>query len=319
MDWREFGQLIRHLRFELSEIEMRKITQEDLDRRCGFPSGTVGRIERGDMRRLEHEHLVALANAFRLTQLERREFFLAANGVPTEEIYRYPNAPSPEDELERLVQGLLDVPYPTVITDVYADIIYINHMALQLVGPFDQERLDDFCHYRIVPNLVYFVFHPAFRFESVFVQPSEWFHAAVGLVQFFRRSTLNYRTHRYWDFLMWRFQNDDPRLWANFRLFWIQAEMRQEWDGDTHRRYHIQHPRLGTLHYLAVVAEESTAYGPLYIVTYLPLDEATRQAFDQLRAAPQEGNPWTRGAPWPESEKERFIPPDFERPRRRRM
>jgi len=125
------------------------------------------------------------------------------------------------------------------------------------------------------------------------VQPSEWFHAAVGLVQFFRRTTLNYRTHRYWDFLMWRFQNDDPRLWANFRLFWIQAEMRQEWDGDTHRRYHI--------------------------ITYLPLDEATRQAFDHLRNTPHEGDFWVRGAPWPEAEKARFIPPDFKRPRRRRM
>ncbi|NPA30673.1 MAG: helix-turn-helix transcriptional regulator [Chloroflexi bacterium] len=316
MDWREFGRLIRHLRFELAETEMRKITQEELDRRCGFPLGTVGRIERGDMRRLDQEHLVALADAFRLTQLERREFFLAANGVPTEKIYSYPGAPPPEEELNLLLQGIRDLPYPAFVTDVYMDFVYAHHSALALWGITD-EILEEARAYRLVPNAIYYSFHPRFRFESMFVDPGEWFHLAVGNVQLFRRATLRYRTHRYWDYLMHRMQTDDPRLWSNFRIFWLQAEMRREWDGNTRRRYRIRHPKYGPLHYLATVSEESTAYGPLYVTIYVPLDHATHQAF--LRLRPDSGPVWEPIAPWPERAKDRFIPANFQRPKRRRI
>ncbi len=317
MDWREFGLLIRHLRFELSETEMRKITQEELDRRCGFPLGTIGRIERGDMRRLDQEHLVALANAFRLTQLERREFFLAANGVPTDQIYSYPGAPPADKELDILLQNIRDLPYPAFVTDVYMDLIYAHRSSLLLFGITDQV-LEKARAYDLVPNVIYYVFHPEFKFEAMFQDPGEWFRLAVANVQFFRRITLRYRTHLYWDYLMHRMQTDDPRLWSNFRIFWLQAEMRREWDGNASRRYRIRHPKYGPLHYLAVVSEESTAHGPLYITMYLPFDEETHQTFMQLQPAEGE-SPWVPLAPWPEEEKRRFIPADFERPRRRRI
>lgn len=316
MDWREFGLLIRHLRFELAEAEMRKITQEDLDRRCGFPLGTVGRIERGDMRRLDQQHLVALANAFRLTQLERREFFLAANGVPTEEIYRYPGAPSPEEELKILLSNLGNFPYPAFIVDSYADLVVGHRGALALFG-VTAELLTRARQYQdVVPNLIYYIFRPDFHFESFFPEPGDWFRLAVANVQAFRRMSLRYRIRPYWDYLMHRFQNDDPRLWSNFRIFWLQAEMRRDWDGNANRRYRLRHPQWGPLDYIAVMSEEGTAHGPLYITIYVPQDDHTYQVFKQLDQAAEEER-WVFLAPWPN--KEQIIPKDFQRPRRRRI
>jgi len=317
MDWREFGRLIRHLRFELAESEMRKITQEDLDRRCGFPLGTVGRIERGDMRRLDQEHLVALANAFRLTRLERREFFLAANGVPTEQMYHYPGAPSPEQEFQLLMEGIRDLPYPVLVSDVFMDLVAVHPSMVRFFN-ISPEMIQRARTYQILPNTLYYLFHPKFRFESMFLDPSDWFRLAVANVQSFRRVTLRYRTRLYWDYLMHRLQNDDAHLWSNFRVFWLQAEMRREWDGNTNRRYRVRHPLYGPLDYLVVVTEESTAHGPLYVGIYVPMDDRTHETFYRLRAETQDQE-WIRLAPWPEHEKERFIPSTFKPPTRRRI
>ena len=317
MDWREFGRLIRHLRFELAESEMRKITQEELDRRCGFPLGTIGRIERGDMRRLDHQHLVALANAFRLTRLERREFFLAANGVPTEQIYHYPGAPDPEQELEMLLEGIRELPYPALVTDVYMDLVLVHPSILHL-SDISEDILEQARSYQIVPNVLCHLFHPQFHFESMFLDPSDWFRLAVAHVQSFRRTTLRYRTRRYWDYLMHRLQTDNAHLWSNFRVFWLQAEMRREWDGNTNRRYRVRHPKHGLLDYLLVVSEESTAHGPLYVAIYMPMDDITHKTFSRLQAEERDKQ-WLRLAPWPEREKERVIPEDFKPPKRRRI
>ncbi len=320
MEWREFGSLIRHLRFELSETEMHKITQEELDRRCGFPIGTVGRLERGDMRRPEHGHLAALARELRLTQPERREFFLAANGIPTEEIFRYPGAPTPEEELQLLLQNRRAYPYPAFITDPYQDFIYIHQGFLSL---FQIERLvlEHSRSYRegALPNLVYFLFHPETRIEALFAEPGDWFRLAVTAAQLFRRTSLWYRTRPYWDYLIYRMRNDDPRLGSNLRIFWLQAEMRRDWGEGPTCRCRLNHPVWGELDTMTIMSEEVTAYGPLFVVTYLPLNAATERAFAAMLEGVAEEDLWLPVGAWPESAKTALLPDHFPRPRRRRI
>ncbi|NPA30672.1 MAG: hypothetical protein GXO37_01575 [Chloroflexi bacterium] len=318
MNWHEFGKLIRELRKALQTRLGRSVTQADLERMCGFVGrgrrGIVGRLERGELHCMDEEVLVALADVFNLTRLERREFFLAANGVSTAKIYQYPGAPSPEREIEQIIQNMRRVPLPVMITDVFADVVAINRALARLYNMEDQFASLTRSS-RMLPNVLYFLFHPRFRFREMFRREEDWRNLLVADVQFFRRSTLQYRSELYWQYLMYRFMdsNEDPEMRRLFIHFWSLAEVERSRDGNTTRFYDLRHPKLGNLRYTAIVSEEVTSRGNLYVITHIPVDDITRRTFDALLRR-DKGSEWLRVAPWPVSEK--IIPRNGWRPRR---
>ncbi len=318
MNWREFGILIRELRKALQTRLGRSITQADLERMCGFTGrgrrGIIGRLERGELHCMDEDVLVALADAFQLTRLERREFFLAANGVSTDKIYQYPGAPSPEREVEQIIQNVRRIPLPVMITDAFTDVVAINRALSRLYGLGDtieeQVRSGE-----ILPNVLYFLFHPRFGFRQMFRRDEDWRNLLVADVQFFRRSTLQYRSHPYWQYLMWRFMDsdEDAEMRRLFIHFWSLAEVERLRDGNTTRFYDLRHPKLGNLRYTAIVSEEVTSRGNLYVITHIPVDDVTRRAFDALLRR-ERGGEWLYLAPWPVSKKP--VPSNGWRPRR---
>ncbi len=317
MNWREFGGLIRELRKALQTRLGRTVTQADLEDMCRFTQqgrrGLVGRLERGELHCMDEDVLVALADVFKLTRLERRAFFLAANGVSTHHIYHYPGAPSAEEEIHLMIQNLRRIPLPAMITDAFTDVVAINRALARLYG-----LEDEIAHFpeALLPNVLYFLFHPRFRFREMFRREADWSNLLVADVQFFRRSSLQYRTTAYWQYLMYRFTegpHEPVEMRRQFTHFWNLAEVDQIRDGNTTRFYDLRHPRLGNLRYMAVVSEEVTSRGSLYAVIHIPLDEATRRVFDALLRR-EKGSDWQRVAPWPLENKP--IPASGWQPRR---
>jgi len=319
MNWREFGVLIRELRKALQTRLGRSITQAELERMCGFTDqgrrGIIGRLERGELHCMDEDVLVALADVFRLTRLERREFFLAANGVSTEKIYQYPGAPDPEQEVEQIVRNVRRIPLPMMITDAFIDVVALNR-ALARVYSLDESNLDKVRSGEYLPNVLYFLFNPVFGFRQMFRREKDWRNLLVADVQFFRRSSLQYRSHPYWQYLMFRLMEDsdgDPEMRRLFIHFWNLAELQPGLDGNTTRFYDVRHPQFGGLRYMAIVSEEVTSRGNLYVVTHIPVDDATRRTFEALMRR-EGGGEWVYVAPWPLEKKP--IPPKGWRPRR---
>ncbi len=319
MNWREFGKLIRELRRALATRLGRSVTQADLEQMCGFDGerrGIIGRLERGELRCMNEQVLVTLANTFHLTRLERREFFLAANGVSIDHIYHYPGAPTPEHELERVLRSVRRVPLPVMITDVFTDVVAANRALMNLYG--DEHIIQAIREGQngMLANVLYFLFHPRFRFRQMFRREEDWRNLLVADVQFFRRSSLQYRSRPYWQYLMYRFMespHEDPEMQRLFTQFWALAEVEQVRDGNTTRFYDLRHPRLGALRYVALVSEEVTSRGPLYVITHIPVDDSTRRAFEGLMRR-QGGSEWVTLAPWPVERKR--VPQHGWRPRR---
>ena len=320
MNWHEFGVLIRELRKALQTRVGRSITQAELERMCSFTEkgrrGIIGRLERGEMHCMDEDVLVALADVFRLTRLERREFFLAANGVSTERIYHYPDAPEPEQEVQQIIRNVRRIPLPMMITDVFLDVVAMNR-ALAKLYELDEENMEKVRSGTLMPNVLYFLFHPDFGFREMFRREEDWRNLLVADIQFFRRSTLQYRAHPYWKYLMFRFMDsprEDPGMRELFTRFWTLAEVQRSVDGNTTRFYDVRHQQFGRLRYMAIVSEEVTSRGNLHVITHIPVDDATRRVFEaQMRR--ERGSEWVFIAPWPLENK---LPPPREgwRPRR---
>lgn len=84
---KEFGQLVAALRKEQFDPVIGKAwSQKMLAQSTQLSERVIANIEQGQKINLEVEILVRLANAFRLTTLERREFFAAATRLSDPEV-----------------------------------------------------------------------------------------------------------------------------------------------------------------------------------------------------------------------------------------
>lgn len=75
MNRKEFGQLLATLRKDMGWTQFQLAELVEID------EAVISQVERGVKKHYEPELLFSLANAFQLTTLERREFFLAASGL----------------------------------------------------------------------------------------------------------------------------------------------------------------------------------------------------------------------------------------------
>ncbi len=72
----EFGQLIKALRKECRDEDLKSLTQGEMATQTGFSVRTINRLEAGDETvKLKGDDLLKLADVLQLTSGERREFF----------------------------------------------------------------------------------------------------------------------------------------------------------------------------------------------------------------------------------------------------
>src|SRR5215510_1273951 len=130
MNRKDFGQLLATLRQDLDW------TQFDLAEYSQVDEAVISQMERGVKKFFEPELLFALANALKLTTLERREFFLAASGLDQKQIVRQPTMATATDvfnvrkSLDKLIERTGQVRLPAFLADVYGDVIAANQIIL---------------------------------------------------------------------------------------------------------------------------------------------------------------------------------------------
>ncbi|MCB0176004.1 MAG: helix-turn-helix domain-containing protein, partial [Anaerolineae bacterium] len=206
MNRKAFGKLIAALRKEHFDQEDNRLTQamlaeraQKLDPLSPLNEIIIGKIERGERAILDDQTLLSLADTLELSMGERREFYLAATGLDDEQIHA--TKKTAEEILATVIQMLTDIQLPALLLDPYLDVIAINDILLNLYQTSQIDlysRMDQPAGF----NLLGFIFSADFEPQRQLLGQQQWRNFAVGNVIYFRRTTLRYRTTKYFTALI---------------------------------------------------------------------------------------------------------------------
>ena len=293
MNRKDFGELVAALRQDFGW------TQFSLAENARLDVAVVSQIERGVKKFFEPELLFQLANVFQLTTLERREFLLASSGLDQREIVRQPSAAMSTDVfnirkvLDKMIELNGQVRLPAFLADVYGDVISANNLILSFfrLPPEFAEGAEK------IPggyNTVRFNFSKDLVARSHVVD--NWDSYALNSMRTFRENSLRYRARPYFKYLMKIFRNQHE--YPLFDRYWkMVSSIEQDKEASTDS-FSYRHHEFGQIKYISSATTAVTSFGELFLVQYLPLDEATSRIFEQL--AQQAGQGAVRFAPWPE-------------------
>ncbi|MEZ4869814.1 MAG: helix-turn-helix transcriptional regulator [Caldilineaceae bacterium] len=242
--------------------------QQTLADQIGVSPRQIEAIEQGAKSYLEPDILAKLANVFRLTTLERREFFALAAGVTAEALMLQPLAPAAI--LTPLLATLGVLQQPAYLHDGFFNIIALNSPMRAFFG-IDQAYLTQLKD-QAGANYLYALFAPASPLRTVLQH--YWQPTARRAVARFRAFSLRYRPTDYFSQLF-------HQLCAlpDFTALWQQTQ--QETD-DLYSHVQVDeycHPRWGEVRYLLTRTTTVTTYGNLYLVTLAPANANTLAAF----------------------------------------
>ena len=293
MNRKNFGELVATLRQELGW------TQAQLAEYSGVDDAVISQIERGVKKFFETDLLFCLANVFQLTTMERHEFIFAASGLEENQIVRQPSATMATDGfnakkiLDRMISLCAQVRVPAFLVDVFGDVVAANPMIVafyNVPSSFIESAGDVAGGYNII----------RLNFGRDLVARNHvsdnWDAYALNSMRAFRESSLQYRAHPYFKYLMKAFHN--PAEYPLFDRFWKLVSSTEQ-DKELNTDYFAyQHHRFGPLRYIATTTVAVTSFGNLFLVQNLPLDQHTEEIFTQLKV--QAGLGVSRFAPWPD-------------------
>ena len=292
MNRKEFGQLLATLRQDLD------LTQFELAEFADMDEAVISQMERGVKKHFEPELLFQLANALQLTTLERREFLLASSGLDQKYIVRQPSAAMSTDVfnvrkvLEKMVDLTGQVRLPAFLGDAYGDVIAANYMILSFFT-VPIEYLEVASQIPGGYSTVRFTFGKDSAARSHVID--NWDGFAVSSMRSFREHSLRYRTQPYFKYLMKLFRNRNE--YPFFERYWkLVSSVEQDKEMSTDY-FSFRHDEFGPIKYMSSSTVSTTSFGELFLIQYLPLDEATGQIFAQL--AQQAGPGAQTFAPWP--------------------
>ena len=289
MDHATFGKVVAALRKEqISFHSGQNWSQQDLATESGLTPRIVGRIERGEQARLDGDVLGALATAFNLTSLERREFFAIASEVADQKIVRKDLC---DDEVFNEVWNLLNGLYaPAFLTDPFLDIVGVNRSLLSFHG-VSMQALQGFRSTPAGVNILGILFasdSPMNRALGL-----GWRSIAHANVQQWRVATLRYRHTS-------RFRQLFTALleFKEFRMMWAagnDAEHAIE-DCSRLRSCVYKHGVHGAVAYTVFVNISLSASGDLHLCTFVPQNRDTAMLFHEMAA---HDNSAVRVSQWP--------------------
>jgi transcriptional regulator with XRE-family HTH domain len=289
MNRKDFGQLVAALRREHLDDEGKQWTQERLALEAEVDLDVLGNIERGKRVLLKSEVLLSLATALRLTNEERKEFFLAAHQFDEQEAVS--QATDLDATHHQLVERVAHASLPCYLIDVYCDILSCNQIVLNLLGltPEHLRVTDD--HPITAANMMRFVFSPAFDQREII---ANWHQYAYQNITIFRTLSLRYRNSSYFQRLI-----TELRKWPLFRRYWFKLYDDVDRDPVIDNETIVSNtPQWGALSYFSASVTAMTTAGPLVLYVYVPADQATTEVFARI-AATTERVAHTFGS-WPE-------------------
>ncbi len=271
---KQFGYIVKSLRTDL------KITTEQLAQKANLDFDLLSGVENGVPTLLKVSELNSLCYALELTNLEKREFLSAANGlVDNELLYSSTKIPLPSTNLDsilldakRLIQ---QIRIPAFITDVYSDVLLANVLVMDLLEMKEKfisngiNEIDGF-------NLMRVLFHPDASYPTLVGE--NWDLHALLNVRFFRRMSLRYRANKYFADLMKKLTN-----YPEFIRYYEKAIETPYDEFYSYAIYSLEKKNYGRVTYTGTeIFFANTQYGELYLHIYLPLDKTTENLFLDL-------------------------------------
>jgi len=280
----DFGELIYQLRKDLKirgeKYGDKGLTQKDLATLLGKKSRRyVLDLERGKRSFVRPLELIQLANAFELTELERKEFFLAGSGVSNTEIFRKDIGTEIQ---QHLINYLHKIRLPAFLTSPFSDVIAYNMIIADLYG-LNIEKLEKFQTLGVPNNFIWYLLSPDSGFFELGKKSSNWEDIIISNMQFFRRASIHYRTHSYWTKLVENVFLRDKSIAKRFEKYWDLARQRENLDCNAGRHYRLFNEDIGgSISFLALVTEEITTSASLYLTVYTPTDRNTALVFTKM-------------------------------------
>jgi transcriptional regulator with XRE-family HTH domain len=275
MNREEFGTLVEALRKEHLDEDNKKWTQQKLAEEARLSEQMIGTIERGSKATLDAETLLRLAQALSLTSNERKKFFAAASGISIEQISR--GDQDRQSGLQEMVAYLKQMYAPAFLLDSFGDIIALNRGCAILYDDPDLHTLQQSSRNSGINfNLLIPVFAPEFKQQRASNQEIELFQ--VNTIAFFRTLTFERRCHPYFVHILDQMRRISPP----FKRLWRDVDLRENDYFMDKILLKVQHRQLGSLCQLACSITAVIATDELRLFTFVPMDEATFQAFQKL-------------------------------------
>ena len=279
MDKKEFGKLVRALREDHLDENLHTWTRERLSAETGqggrqkLKVDVIGKIERGERQYLSPNELVSLADALKLTTMERQGFFDASTGINRYQIGR--SQTPPESVLQKLLADIHDIRLPFFIVDAYANAIAMNNMLLVFLK-LPQSVVENAYEHPIGFNILRIIFDPGMGYQEL-IGRKTWEEIATYNILLFRGNTILYRSTPYFKYLI-----SQLRKMGNFRWRWEEIYWQEDDYTGGGLKYSFNHPDWGAVNFLAVESRVMTSAGSLTLVIYTPTDAKTGHVFEEL-------------------------------------
>jgi transcriptional regulator with XRE-family HTH domain len=286
MNLSDFGKLVKALRHSSIDDNGNKWTRDTLSNAVHLTANQLGRLERGDRKYLDNQTLQLLAESFKLTNLEQKEFLSAAVGIDDSALF---GSEKPEEKLNKLISLVESLQMPAFIVDAYIDFIASNAGVLNLfqIAP---ELIDHMSYIPAGHNMLNFIYSSELGFKEII--GSQWREAADTAMLLFRRSTLRYRHTKYFQFLLKELLKE-----KQFDIDWYANHRHTGHYDVTFEQFNYEHPVHGPLTYISTETLINTSKGDLYLIIYNPSNQLTAEIFAEIT---NRGSKRTyRVAPWP--------------------
>ena len=287
MEHRTFGRVVAALRREQIDFASgHSWSQRQLAEETGLTVRIVGKIERGEQARLDGAILEGLAQAFQLTPFERREFFAMASEVTDASLVR--GALGSEDVFAQVWAMLDTLCAPAFLMDPFADIIGVNR-ALLAFHDLNLAQLKAARTTAAGANNIVLLLAPGGRLRQMLGRG--WRPIALANMLQWRAMTLRYRHTA-------RFRQLFSALSAfpDFYGLWADSHEDGYDDYSRLRSYSYLHGAHGPVAYTVFTNTSVSAYGELYLSTFVPQDRVTTVLFQKLAG---KGGQALSLAPWP--------------------
>ena len=289
MEHETFGRIVAALRKEqIDYASGRRWSQQKLAEETGLTKRIVSKIERGRQARLDGEVLQELARAFKLTSLERREFFAMASRLSDKTFVR---ADLNHEEVFEKAWSLLDtLCSPSFLMDPFANIVGINRPMVAFHG-CDLAQINAAKAATEGVNLLTLLLAPDASLRRVLGHG--WHSIALDIMRQWRAMTLRYRhTERFHKLYA------ALSVFPDFHMFWSASRHRLQ-DVNSHLRSHSYTHRMhGPVGYTVFTNSSLSNYGDLYLSTHVPQDRGTVDLFQELAGKDSRAVPM---ASWPDS------------------
>jgi len=282
-----FGKVVAALRKEQLDFDSgNSWSQENLAEETGLTTRIVGKIERGSQVRLDRATLQELARAFRLTSLERREFFAMASEITDDAIVRADL--KHQEVFSRVWATLGTICTPAFLMDSFGDLVGANRAVLD----FHRLNWSQFNAARSSAgnvNILSLLLAPDAPIRSV-LGPG-WQAIALANMRQWRVMTLRYRHTTHFRDLF-----STLSAYPDFQMLWAASRRRVEDDNSRLRSHFYTHSVYGPVAYTVFTNISLSACGDLYLATFVPQNRDTGAVFQNLA---DKGNRPLALTPWP--------------------